>query len=224
MTDQPSPPSPPAAVPAQRNEKDQKSSYADEYRFVAHVRHVCQESPGARAALRSGLGKAVDDCTRMHWVIADLVPETDRRYEMTERAYYTIAAMIASAPEHSEKSTAAQTTAEQNKSRRNFGECLADAVQDGLIRENSAEARLRLLTKQSTGGLHRHLPSSVRIVGGRFEIADWVRLLVDLRSWDVDRPRITRRWLQSFYRARLRTARDAADAADIAEHATGPAQ
>ncbi|MFI7342974.1 type I-E CRISPR-associated protein Cse2/CasB [Streptomyces sp. NPDC050085] len=196
-----------------------ESPYADEYRFVGQVLRICEESPGARAALRSGLRKRVDDCERMHWVIAGLVPEAHRHYENTERAYYAIAAMIASAS--ASKSHAGTAPEQTVRSRRNFGECLAGAVDAGLLRESSAEARLRLLTKQSVGGLHRTLPASVRIVGEQLQFGDWVRLLADLRAWDLDRPRVTRQWHQSFYRTRLRSEREAADRADATEHSEG---
>ncbi|NBM20087.1 type I-E CRISPR-associated protein Cse2/CasB, partial [Streptomyces sp. GC420] len=200
--------------------EDPPGPHARAHRFVAQVRALCKDDPGKRAALRSGLGRPVDDCARMHWVIADLVPVPDRQYESTERAYYAIAAMIASVPGPvAVPAQPAKTPASPATARRNLGECLAQAVEAGLMRESSAESRLRLLTKQSVGGLHRHLPSAVRILTGRPEGVDWAQLLVDLAFWERDRPRITRRWLQAFYRTRLRTDRQNADTADNEERA-----
>ncbi|MFI5690095.1 type I-E CRISPR-associated protein Cse2/CasB [Streptomyces sp. NPDC051636] len=205
--------------------EDPPGPHARAHRFVAQVRTLCKDDPGKRAALRSGLGRPVDDCARMHWVIADLVPVPDRHYDSTERAYYAIAAMIASVPGPvSAPAHPAQTSAMPGTARRNLGECLAQAVEAGLMRESSAESRLRLLTKQSVGGLHRHLPSTVRILAGRPEGVDWAQLLVDLTFWERDRPCITRRWLQAFYRTRLRRDQHSADAADREEHsAAAPA-
>ncbi|TVZ90483.1 type I-E CRISPR-associated protein Cse2/CasB [Streptomyces sp. BK340] len=62
-------------------------------RFTAAVLHACERDPGARAALRSGLGKDLDAMPRMHRVIAHLVPSAAS--EDTQRAYYAVAAVIA---------------------------------------------------------------------------------------------------------------------------------
>ncbi|MGX1675605.1 type I-E CRISPR-associated protein Cse2/CasB [Streptomyces sp. NPDC055400] len=215
-------PAPPPTATAQPD----SGRYADEYRFVAQVRHICRESPGARAALRSGLGKPVDRCERMHWVVAGLVPEKDRGYE-SERPYYAIASMIAAAPaSQSDDKNPTDPAVPAQRSRtspRTLGECLADAVDKGSIRESGAEAKLQLLTRQSTGGLHRHLPPVMRLLDSRLDIGDWVRLLADLRAWETNRQRVARRWLQSFYRRRLRTEQFTAEQADTAEHAQAPA-
>lgn len=101
---------------------------------------------------------------------------------------------------------------------RNFGQCLAEGVDRGALRESAAEARLNLLTRQSVDGVHRHLPAAVRVLADRPGSVDWAQLLVDLRWWDNYRDQITRRWLQSFYRTRSQAEREAAEQADRDEH------
>ncbi|GAA1590131.1 hypothetical protein GCM10009678_85610 [Actinomadura kijaniata] len=176
--------------------------------FVARVHRLCDEDPGKRAALRSGLGRPLDRCHRMHPALAGHVPSGSDNYE---RAYYAVAAMIASLPPHARGSA-------PDSPARDFGTCLAEAVGRAALRESAAEARLSLLTRQSTNGLHRHLPAAVRAVADHPAAVDWAQLLLDLRGWDDHRGRITRRWLQSFYRTRLRAEQQAAQDADRADH------
>ncbi|MBT2207274.1 type I-E CRISPR-associated protein Cse2/CasB [Actinomadura sp. NEAU-AAG7] len=200
---------------------------ADE--FVTAVFKLC-EDPGKRAALRSGLGRPLDRCHRMHQVIAARVPEGNPN---TERAYYAVAAMIAAlppqarrpAPDAPEEPTTAESAPQDDSGpedgatrRRTFGQCLAEGVGRGVLRENTAEARLSLLTRQSLDGVHRHLPAAVRILADRPTAVDWVQLLVDLCWWDRYRDQITRRWLQSFYRTRSAAEMRAAQEADRAEN------
>ena len=202
--------------------------------FVTEVLRLC-EDPGNRAALRSGLGRPLDRCHRMHRVIAPRVPVTSSD---GERAYYAVAAMIAALPPqargHLETDTgdtedateAGDGTADEPEQervapsarRRDFGQCLAEGVARGVLRENTAETKLNLLTRQSVDGIHRHLPGVVRVLANEPSAVDWAQLLNDLYWWQRDRDRITRRWLQSFYRTRFETECKAADAADAREH------
>ncbi|MBX6765662.1 MAG: type I-E CRISPR-associated protein Cse2/CasB [Actinomadura rubrobrunea] len=177
--------------------------------FVAEVLTLC-EDPGRRSALRSGLGRPLDECHRMHKVIAAKVPE-DR--DTRQRAYYAVAAMIASLPPQARGEPPADTPAG-----RNFGQCLAEGVGRGVLRESAAEARLDLLTRQSVDGLHRHLPAVVRILADSPSAIDWAQLLLDLQRWEDNRDQIARRWLQSFYRTRFKADLEAAQAADDSDH------
>ncbi|WP_206664213.1 type I-E CRISPR-associated protein Cse1/CasA [Thermomonospora catenispora] len=178
-------------------------------RFVAEVFRLC-EDPGKRAALRSGLGRPLDECHRMHKVIAARVPE---ERETVQRAYYAIAAMIASLPPQARGEPPADAL-----TGRNLGQCLAEGVNRGALRESAAEARLDLLTRQSVDGLHRHLPAVVRILADRSSAVDWAQLLLDLARWEDDRDRITRRWLQAFYRTRFKDELAAAQETDDGGH------
>ncbi|MFD3556821.1 type I-E CRISPR-associated protein Cse2/CasB [Streptomyces goshikiensis] len=88
---------------------------------------------------------------------------------------------------------------------RSLGYCLGRAVVESPGREremrvSTAEARLHLLTRQSTAGLHRHLPATVRYLRQTDTDVDWVRLMEDLIAWPAFSGRISRRWLQDYYR------------------------
>ncbi|MDL4770749.1 type I-E CRISPR-associated protein Cse2/CasB [Actinomadura xylanilytica] len=186
-------------------EQPSKTRYDHAQDFVTDVLRLC-EDPGKRAALRSGLGRPMDRCQRMHQAIAWRVP---RGRDSSERAYYAVAAMIASLPP--------QARGAGGPSQRNFGTCLAEGV-GRVLREQAVEARLSLLTRQSVDGVHRHLPSAVRVLSDRPSAVDWAQLLLDLCDWEDYRDQVTRRWLQSFYRTRYAAEREAAQAADGEEH------
>ncbi|MEU4496964.1 type I-E CRISPR-associated protein Cse2/CasB [Streptomyces sp. NPDC023998] len=226
---------PPAArVPGPRPAEGRLESYRT---FAASVLRRCESDPGARSALRSGVRKDLNAVPRMHTVIAHLVPA--QASEDSQRAYYAVAAMIAeqarrtdpggdqAAPAgHDDPDT---TTATENGEPRkqtygvSLGAAFALAVTEGpgrerLMRRSTAESRLNLLCKQSVTGLHRHLPASVRYLRSLDVPVDWGQLLQDLVDWRRYSGRITRRWLQDFYRRcqemELRNA-DQADRQDL---------
>lgn len=190
--------------------------------FVAAVTTLC-EAPGVRADLRSGLGRPVDQCARMHRYLAWRVPEG----QYDERAYYAVAALIAARPrsardadadaeqangEATEGTPSTATSLEHDReqphrgsttpwhTRPNLGDSLALAVRDAKIKEDTAETRLRLLTRQSTTSAHPRLPALIRHLQTSGIPVDWAVLLDDLSGWDLNRDRIATRWLQSFYR------------------------
>ncbi|OQR59302.1 type I-E CRISPR-associated protein Cse2/CasB [Streptomyces maremycinicus] len=70
------------------------------------------------------------------------------------------------------------------------------------LREETAEARLNLLTRQSLPGLHRHLPGTVRHLRDAGADIDFAVLLTDLATWPHQSKRTARRWLQDYYRLR----------------------
>ncbi|MEI5100875.1 type I-E CRISPR-associated protein Cse2/CasB [Streptomyces sp. PmtG] len=70
------------------------------------------------------------------------------------------------------------------------------------LREETAEARLNLLTRQSLSGLHRHLPGSIRHLRDAGADIDYAVLLSDLATWPHNSKRTARRWLQDYYRLR----------------------
>ncbi|MEU4885553.1 MULTISPECIES: type I-E CRISPR-associated protein Cse2/CasB [Streptomyces] len=100
---------------------------------------------------------------------------------------------------------------------------------DREMRESTAEARLNLLTRQSTNGLHRHLPAAVRYLRDLAVPVDWAQLLDDLIAWPAHSGRISRRWLQDYYRLRAADLRAKAEDGDRQEleesgllHVPGP--
>jgi CRISPR system Cascade subunit CasB len=68
------------------------------------------------------------------------------------------------------------------------------------MRMSAAESRINLLTRQSLRGIHLHLPAAVNQVRTTDASIDWEQLLADLVDWPYQSGRISRRWLQDFYR------------------------
>ncbi|WP_086708779.1 type I-E CRISPR-associated protein Cse2/CasB [Streptomyces antimycoticus] len=200
--------------------------------FVAAMLQLCAQDRGARAALRTGVGKHPDEARRMHRYVAVWLPSLD---EDTQRAYYAVAALIAARRDTEAPGQAGQAGKAGRPPEARFGESLGVAFaaavarpRDGL-RESSAEMRLHLLTRQSVAGIHRHLPAAVRQLCEKQTQPDWAQLVVDVRGWRDQRGRTGRRWLQDFYRSRrqaeIAAAKDAAERADAtdADQATAAA-
>ncbi|MFE7215126.1 type I-E CRISPR-associated protein Cse2/CasB [Streptomyces sp. NPDC057611] len=234
--------SPPTApVPAQRSAGTTR--LAGYRKFTAAVLHMCERDPGARAALRSGVRKDLDAVPRMHRIIAHLVPpnvtdDTQRAYyavaamiaEQARRQGTPAddeaedAAREAAELGIEESQTTASTPAEDSDGGgRDYGTTLGAAFalavinspgRDRQMRRGTAESRLNILCKQGVTGLHRHLPASVRYLRSLDVPVDWARLLQDLVDWPRHSGRVTRRWLQDFYRRCQEDARREADKND----------
>ncbi|KUN00766.1 type I-E CRISPR-associated protein Cse2/CasB [Streptomyces yokosukanensis] len=200
-------------------------------RLVAYTRWIeelCREDPGARTALRSGLRRGLDDVPRMHRFVSPWLPQDRRAPDSEERAYYAVAAMIAAqsrspltAPESGQQDQApsAGDAAPTMGYGTSLGLAFALAVTESPgrereMRESTAESRLNLLTRQSINGLHRHLPAAVGYLRDVDVPVDWPQLLADLIAWPTHSGRISRRWLQDYYRQRTQTLREQADQAD----------
>jgi CRISPR system Cascade subunit CasB len=199
--------------------------------YTRHIEKLCQD-PGARTALRTGLRRGLDDVPRMHRFIAAWLPRGRYVPQSEQLAFYAVAAMIASQPRHQYATTdsgedtgeppAAADGAPQPRYGTSLGHAFAAAVIEGPgrdreMRESTAESRLNLLTRQSTSGLHRHLPAAVRYLREVGVSVDWARLLSDLIAWPADSKKISRRWLQDYYIQRSKALRDIADRADQEE-------
>ncbi|MGW1126414.1 type I-E CRISPR-associated protein Cse2/CasB [Streptomyces sp. NPDC002526] len=226
----------PAALPIPRQSTG--ANVGRSRAFTNWVVQLCMEDPGARSALRSGLRKDLDSVRRMHRLVAPWLP--DSRSEDVERAYYAVAAMIAAQPRSTLNSPAKapdvqqQPDAEQAPGGRawrgtSLGAALAIAVTEGPGREKemrvgTAESRLNLLTRQSINGLHRHLPATVGYLCSVGVDIDWAQLIHDLSNWRRHSGRISRAWLQDFYRQRNRDLTQLADQADEQELTTDAPQ
>ncbi|WP_150236423.1 type I-E CRISPR-associated protein Cse2/CasB [Nocardiopsis quinghaiensis] len=188
--------------------------------FVDKIMERCAEDRGARAALRSGLGKPLDRVPRMHAIVAPLLPTWAMDKPDVQRAYYAAASMIALLSKdqiHTAQKRFGPDATTSGRYGQSLGHTLADAVASGTrkgLRESAAETRINLLTKQSAEGLHRHLPATIRQLQGADAPIDYARLITDLRSWRRYRGDISRRWLQDFYQTRFKADRDAAQQAD----------
>ncbi|MGW4378964.1 type I-E CRISPR-associated protein Cse2/CasB [Kitasatospora sp. NPDC004531] len=226
-------------VPAQRAGRRPKGPEAA---FTAWVEQRCAADPAVRSALRRGAGKGLDRVPSMHRFVVRWLP--DGAGDDAQRAYYTVAAMIAAqrrsqytvragaegeVVEAQDAEGAAVVGADDGepevrwRARQSLGRSFAQAVASGGMRESSAETRLNLLSRQSVDGLHRHLPGAVRQLREAGAPVDWALLLGDLAGWRRYGGEVKRRWLQDFYRERhrsgVRAAREADDAADAADAA-----
>lgn len=197
--------------------------------FVARIETLCAEDPGVRVALRKGLRRDLDDVRALHRIVAAWLPENCPEAE--ERAFYAVAAMIADRPRHTfhtadddgdavpvqapaadSEPVPAATASEpaaggtpRRARRDSLGASYARAVlaQAGRgLREDTAEARLNLLTRQSLPGMHRHLPGNIRHLRDAGAAIDFAVLLDDLAGWPHRSKTIARRWLQDYYRTR----------------------
>lgn len=162
-------------------------------RFVDHITTTCARDPGRRAALRRGLGRTPEQVWTMHAIVAPWLPE--RRYlaahRAAERAFYTVAALIAATSEGEQPDDAGQS----------LGATLAHAVRQGM-NPDTAEKRLHLLVRQGMDGVHQQLPGLVRYIRSLGVAVDWAELITDLSRWGTTRGRdaVAKQWLQDFYR------------------------
>ncbi|GAA5064810.1 type I-E CRISPR-associated protein Cse2/CasB [Streptomyces similanensis] len=234
---------PAAALPAQRSAAPTTPRLAGYRRFTTAVLCLSESDPGARSALRSGVRKDLDAVPRMHRVIAHLVPPhtsetTQRAYyavaamiaEQARRQQGAAAddtapdtASQSESPAQNQQAAAPALAEPADDTARDHGTSLgasfAVAVltgpgRDRQMRRGTAESRLNILCKQQVSGLHRHLPASVRYLRSLDVPVDWARLLQDLVDWPQHSGRVTRRWLQDFYRRCQEDARRQADRAD----------
>ncbi|WP_230423532.1 type I-E CRISPR-associated protein Cse2/CasB [Streptomyces radicis] len=176
--------------------------------YVEWIEKTCSEDPGARVALRAGLRQNINarSTFAMNRYIARWLSE--KSPDSTQRAYFTVAALIASQPRSVEE---AEETGEDPEEPERWGSSLgtafAEAVaeapgRDREMRESAAESRLNMLTRQSADGIHRSLPASVLYLRQLDVPIDWAQLLADLIAWPDHSGRIARRWLQDYYRRR----------------------
>ncbi|MGK5551226.1 type I-E CRISPR-associated protein Cse2/CasB [Actinomadura kijaniata] len=189
-------------------------------RFVTHVHKRIARSSGDRAALRRALRRdpAHPSARAAHGVISWSVPVGADA--AVERAYYTVASLIASQPRKardgepledesssSEPETSVEPTVENSEGAWNalpaltsLGCTLGEATALGKLKFDTTEARLHLLCRQGVDGIHRHLPRLIAQLRADLVPVDWTKLLLDLSRWGRDRDHITKQWLQDFYR------------------------
>ncbi|MFF6956156.1 type I-E CRISPR-associated protein Cse2/CasB [Streptomyces sp. NPDC008317] len=182
--------------------------------FIAYILNWCAKSKEAQADLRSGLGRPVESCTRMHRYLVPRLPRQDHPdqwYSDTRRAQYAVAALVAARPRRARDADAAASASASPGpaaapadwwTRPNLGASMAEAVNKKLLKPGTAEDDLHLMARQSSEAIQIRLPSlTTRLLNGGVSV-DWAVLLDDLSRWNRDRDRTATRWVESYFRVR----------------------
>lgn len=141
----------------------------------------------ALADLRSGRGRPLVECVRLHRWIVEFVPD-DLVDTARERAAYTVAALFASYPD-------IPTTDGD------LGSTLAAVRDSGRFSAEGIGRRLvHLARAPDSQTLCRNLSAVVPLIDQSGAPLSWARLADDINWWDRASDRITRRWLRAFYR------------------------
>lgn len=204
--------------------------------LARHITRITVRNPGDRSALRHSLGKPPGAAAlAVHRIVVPYLPDParTRHYAAAERAYYTVAALIASQPRSARDTPgdgdndetpepradgepvpgpagSTETRAPDPSRRHNLGHSLARAVEAGGT-ETSLENHLQLLIRQNADGLYRHLPRLILQLRGDQVRIDWGLLIHDLTQWASDPRRVAKQWAQDYYRQRLNATRHAPD-------------
>ncbi|MFJ4652112.1 type I-E CRISPR-associated protein Cse2/CasB [Nocardia sp. NPDC088792] len=155
-----------------------------EVRFVDYILDLVQDT-GIRVALRSGLGRSVDQSMRMH---AYLSRWTDSGKPHQEAVRYTVAALIAHNP----------VGANPEKSPGNVG---ASIAQYRTLAPATRESSVHLLARQPANQLCRMLTRIVVPLRSDSVAVDFAALVHDASAWPWQHTTIARHWLQAYYRA-----------------------
>ncbi|MGW7466992.1 type I-E CRISPR-associated protein Cse2/CasB [Streptomyces xantholiticus] len=169
-------------------------------RFVSYVHRLC-EATRTRAELRRGLGMPVERCSYTHrYLVPWLRDHDDQDYAERRRAYYAVAALIAARPRTVREAARGERPPVSWHERPNLGSSLGQGVTKGVLKANSAESILHLMSRQSSDAVHPGLPALMRQLHNGGIAVDWAVLLEDLAWWNRNRDRIATRWLDSYFR------------------------
>ncbi|MFF1560979.1 type I-E CRISPR-associated protein Cse2/CasB [Streptomyces sp. NPDC058279] len=97
------------------------------------------------------------------------------------------------------------------RERVNLGASLAEAVNAGVMKPDSAESELHYMARVGSESLNSRLPALLRQFTGRGVFLDWAVLLDDLSWWDRRQDHIATRWLESYFRVRTAEQRRTPD-------------
>jgi CRISPR system Cascade subunit CasB len=161
-------------------------------RFVQYIVD-CSGDSGARAALRSGLGRTVDQATRVHAYVAGWT-KPERPHQ--EAVLYTVAALIAHKPDGAIPTEPA-------------GDLGASLARCDRIALATREKTAHLLARQPAAQLCRMLTRTVVQLRDTGTPVDFVQLLDDATYWPWRQQHTGRRWLQSYYRVTAPHRQDA---------------
>jgi CRISPR system Cascade subunit CasB len=203
-------------------------------RLAREVTRLIKRNPGERSALRHSLGKRPEEvAVGVHRIVVPLLPKDAP--EEAERAYYAVAALIASQPRQARDQAATDdvpdkpsdgaapdypvgvVAAPAGRPRHNLGYSLARAAHGGA---KNLEGRLQLLTRQDADGVYRHLPRLILQLRDEQVRIDWGVLVRDLTRWGRNPRLVAKEWAQEFYRAGERLTAEEKRKADKAADGT----
>jgi CRISPR system Cascade subunit CasB len=176
--------------------------------LIAHLQECVQRrDAGALADLRSGLGKAPGTASRM---FPHVVPYLGGVHEAHEQWYYLVATLFAQwhqsqLGKEEGQETPLNSQGREAKSRRNFGESLAELVADNPDQSKSLDRRVVALLNSHPDDLPVHLRHMVSLLRGQRVSIDWQVLLADLPRWGYDDRPVQRAWARSYWRDRAET-------------------
>ncbi|MGX7829790.1 type I-E CRISPR-associated protein Cse2/CasB [Actinokineospora sp. 24-640] len=167
-------------------------------RFVDFIVGTARDTPGARADLRSGLGRPIDAATRVHCYLARFSSPSSPH---ATAVLYTVASLIA-------------VNLDNAIPERSPGSLGASIGLAGHLAEKTREDSVHLLARQPAAQLCRALTRVVvplRQSLTKNAKIDFARLIDDAISWRTGRQRIGSQWLQDYYRTCLRVNDDITD-------------
>ena len=179
--------------------------------LVKYVRSILDE-PGPRAELRRAVGMEPGNarCWHAYRHVEPHLPGA--RDEATERAFLSVAALIAAQPPSARAQDRGRgpDTDEPDPTRvpgepaspftGNLGVVLAHAVDRRVVGDTAAEGRLHLMCRQDVTGVHRQLPRLITQLRNSRVRIDWVQLVCDLSDWKRDHDSVVKNWLQGYHR------------------------
>lgn len=207
--------------------------------MVREVTRLVRHNPADRAALRHSLGRPPEMAApAVHRIVVPYLP--DNPAAPVERAFYAVAALIASQPRQARDEAGtgngspartgdapasgdpnARPAADRPARRPNLGESLALAVHGKGLNATAMENRLSLLARQDLDGVYRQLPRLVLQLRSNLVSIDWGVLTRDLTRWAADPKQVAKEWMQSYYRVSERLTRTSTLQADAVPAAPG---
>lgn len=147
-------------------------------RYLLSLAREGKEDRGALADLRSGLGKAPGQMTRVHRHVVPYLPEQNRS---NDRWYYLTATLFGLCPEH----------------RKQYS--LGKAFRALREKSESMDHRFTALLNADAEDLGNHLRHAISLLKANDQPLDWYRLFADILQWDHPEGYVQLRWARDYY-------------------------
>lgn len=155
-----------------------------EKKFVQYLQTlVAAGNRAALAALRRGLSQQPGSVAEMHRYVVPWLPKDQRR----EEAYYLVASLFATHPEHHQAEGA-----EPANLGASFFRLAAEAGE-------SLEKRFVALLNSHPDDLPQHLRHAVTLLKSKSIPIDYAQLLHDVQGWGWESRAVQREWARAFW-------------------------